>query len=559
MGRFRVYDDDDSGFYAADDRRQTQAHTAQWEFVAERGDTGAMVVSRRRPRIDENCEQYDDDELSNYTDNDSPRDEPTGMHFRQQQQRDSPCDDSYNGDTNCDTWASDIHADESIVQRRHSPPKRSMVSMLTLLTILVLFLSWLTKEGPPGPPNTTQNWNEFLWQHSEHFLQSSNALLLQTPFHLIKWWMIHLQYDAGDAYERWTRPGLCKLQLSPDTIVDSSNLLIGQDVAVTTVVDALEAWYHGGGSSNVPSSPLLLYLAGFASSGKATLAKRLHNVLYPINAKCIPPMILQLNGNDFADASLPTQQQLNRRMLQSQGFVLVENVHEMDASLFAWLVNQLAMESFAVHDVDHSLYEDTLNTATRAPIPTPLRQHCSGHIILFTSTIGSTSIAKGLRPSTGAGYLLDLVDEIDVHFGQGVSDHFHAIAPFQPLLKEHMAEILNEQVETYSNSNKDVWNSISLSPRAIDALLAPGQVEYLDWKQQAGANITFSTSGAFFLDLKRPIWNKIRAAVKRCRLDNDPKQHIVMDVREQEAILLQCPSGRMKASCKEICRQPLQS
>lgn len=565
MGRFR-FDDQDCDT-ASPTMMDTTRRDIAWEFTAERGDEGSIVVRRQRrgrtaelPTIttseeDEEEEEGEEDDETNAWDENRIRDGSNSfgtIYFTANEP-----DHEHDEDDDAMTWYS---------HRRGLSWWALGKNVLPLTILMLAFAAWLIREGPPGPPliqNGQQylTWTDFLATHSQQWLNSSHALFLAVPAHMVKWWAIHVKQDFTDIVQHYIyrTPRLVTKRCAPKSIInkDLSRLVVGQKRAMQTVVDALFAWQQDP-SRQQDSRPLLLYLAGFSDTGRATLASRLHELLYTTDdieeqpITCVLPKLLRLNGEDFA--SMSAKPALIRKLYNSNENVLIESVENMDPSLLVWLVQHLGSS-----DDDG---DDEIPDREEEHELVSLRQHCRSRIFFFTSTVGSRSIGTGIRlernPST---LLLDVVHEINTYYSvSNMAEHFDAVAPFWPLTQDDLKDILRNQVELYSEEQRQLWKSLVLTDSSLDYFLSPEMVEYFSLDGRERSIMTFASTGTKSLAEKSVPWNKIRAVITRCQLELHANQVAVMNVivSRGEVTLSWCENEALIASpCEEACRLPL--
>lgn len=569
MGRFRVIADND-GYDGDQEDDRTGSHYGNpykgWEFTAEKGEEGAIVVHRKRHRpesygVSRDGDYHPCDDRDGY---EGACQEDAGLHSHV----DIRGHHFWNEDAPEDLGDDDPQGSSSMISPHRSryTGSSSFLGAAPYLVLLVAFLSWWIREGPPAPPVLQDgadhlplaSWRSFLGEHSRQWLQASQALFLSTPAHVLKWWIIHMKEDALDIVKYFAGPQTQKpLTTCPRRIADMDfkNLIIGQERAAQVMADALIAWNN---SEKRSSQPLLLYLSGFAGTGRSTLARGLYESMHQRDPghDCRIPTLTYLKGSDFADVS--SKDLLIGKILKSEGYIVIESIQEMDKTLFTWLVMTLT------DGEENGMAEPTLkDRGTNEDASATLRQHCSQCILVFTSTVGSRSIARSLRHnSDSSSFLLDVGHEIDSFFGgPALSERFDALAPFRPVSRDTLANILLRQVDSYSQEHPERWKSLQLTETSVNYFLGPEYVEYLSWEVKNLPVITFASAGAMVLSDKGLIWNRIRAVIGRCRLESKPDFVAVMSVSasHQEVSLRWCESslGHIIEPCEEACRLPL--
>ncbi|GKY99639.1 hypothetical protein MPSEU_000918000 [Mayamaea pseudoterrestris] len=575
MGRFHVVADSE-GYEGDHDEQSPQEYNnshPHWEFTAEKGEEGAIVVHRKWRRTsfesDTSNGNDDDDDHADTTEDEcySEAEYANGINTRQDLDSNGrrmyfweQSDVDKNDDNENYDESHDFIIGHRNVARRH---QTSCFAIMPYIVLLIAFLSWWIREGPPAPPfikDATQqhtNWKSFLGVHSRQWLESSSALFFSTPAHVLKWWAIHVKQDVMDIVKHFrsgSRLQLCELALPK---VPPQNLLVGQDRATAVVWDALLAWKHHfkkSKSSLSPVPPLLLYFSGFRGTGRTTLAQRLHQLIYlreDESKECRMPAFLHLRGKDYATAA--TKQQLAQKLRNTESIVVIDSVEDMDKSLFTWVVSQLTTDDSVSEAIDEDASKDNSLVS--------IRHQLSGCIVIFTSTIGSRSIARNIKLSAeSSSLLLDIGHELDTHFGDSrISERLDAVVPFLPLTQESLRRILQDQVKSFSQEHFDTWKSFWLTDVSLDYFVGPDYVEYLSWQVQSRPILTFASAGATVLSKKSLVWNRIHGLVGRCQLESNTDQVAIMNILSEDwqVTISWCPDEQLIDSCQEACRLPL--
>ncbi|GAX13432.1 hypothetical protein FisN_34Lh033 [Fistulifera solaris] len=210
MGRFALNDDNDD---------------CCWEFVANSGEEGALVV-KETTRSDE-----------------KPHKKKTV----------------------------DDPSDSFAVIVPHSPPK-TIFSQLRKVSLFVILLSYLLQRYlPPAPPlsettSLSTTWTEFLAHHFFQLGQSLTVLTVQIPLHVSQWIVSTITMDLQLAYERY-HESQCRFRPLTRLLP-----VAGQPLAVQMVMDTIETWSH--------TKPLFVLLTGFPHTGQTTLVQAIVEELW---------------------------------------------------------------------------------------------------------------------------------------------------------------------------------------------------------------------------------------------------------------------------------------
>lgn len=547
MGRFALRDDDD----------EDHAH---WEFQAsEPGEEAALVLREE--------EQYNNDTIQ-----DNIPSENSSMH-------NNPNDvASY---------------DANQVGTPHHPYNAYSSSQPLFnwrRPVWIIFLACLIhKYLPPAPPDDTVTWNEFVTQHSTRIVESLTALAIDMPIHLGQWCWTGLSTDLQLAYENYYNS---KTQSQTSCTIRRDDLfsiredalgVIGQDTAVRLTLNAIQAHYK---KSLLPrqekdSLPLLLFFwTGFSSVGKRTLVHALarHVVLDCAQRGDTPP-VLEISAKDYAAASNEEIKSLRidlmHRIVRHVGrypngnMIIIKGVEDMAPDVFVWIARTLS----AWKSTSNSFASDA---AASIPLP-PLNDDdelyddwqqyncCPNTVIVMTSTVvGRNVITRTLRQKQvlspyDATFLGDLAHDIDSHFNDKIQcrQDFDAIVPFQPLTREHLVDVLEQRVA-------QIRPNLSITNAAVEALLDPSRVEYLEWRKRPvekdGPSVLFMTvalDGAQVLDERSsPLWQELLVQIHEClgrNDDNNDEKYGVIDFKWEKILLKSCVSAA-ENECQEVCR-----
>lgn len=277
------------------------------------------------------------------------------------------------------------------------------------LSILIGLLGILVQAYlPPAPPplnnNHLQNdiegedaelssWNSYLQSHSQQWLDSTKALMIDTPWHIVSWLGIAAFRDVQHFATTASTPTDCswKIPSSMETIQqDLLRVIVGQDMAVSLIAEALVAWT----ASETQREPLKILSLGPKSTGKRSLA----NIIASY-APC-EKSILYIPKNDPS-----SRFQKSHRMQQH--------------------VQQYDTASMIIFHDDDELYDITLENAD--------------HAILYriSETHGRSIMAHGLRTHTwgSASMMADLRRELQWN---------SQILPFAPMTPESLGKIIQK-------------------------------------------------------------------------------------------------------------------
>jgi hypothetical protein len=594
MGRFRYVEDDheEHDDHADDDHAEDSRH---WEFVAEPGSEGSMVPRDTAVSAEASAE-------ASAANADGSREDD---HLAGTNQRAAENSLSYAQYSN---WLAEHNAHN----HDHEESSRSKVRWWFWILLLAVVIQITVLYAPPAPPPMAngdnedheqhQDWQSFLHLHTTQLRESVTALCYHTPTHIGRWWMLGLVTDVQQWYDDYQQPPPCPLRVPTGTSDDDAffldKLLFGQSDAIEVVTDALQAWEPSETSSS-GSQPLLIYLAGMKGVGKTTLARSLAKQLFPKD--CAPDAleasILTIDAGYYALADTTkeanydsssssrryveeTDTSIRTRLAQTivrhaqrldGGIVMFQNVDRMAPGLLIWLVRELrgltGMNTAATGD-----FADALG----APPSSSIREHCRKVVFVFSSSsAGARTIMKSIRTYGGRsniprhGLLLDMLHEIDTHFGAGsssgdsVGEAFHAVAPLFPLGRPELSQILRHKVDELSQSQARAgvrWHHLTITDAAIEALLDPSQIEYLSWKQQNKNNpielptplLTFSSAGASALQEGTPLMNKFKSKIKVCFLAGaaQPDRVAVVDYDplRDEVVMQWCSAPSLPSS-----------
>lgn len=540
MGRFRYTDDDDDDGEDSDHLEGEQS-TQQWEFIADPGNEGA-IVNRSG-------------EQNEFSTPPAARDSETQRLAA-----------NHRTESSISKARSDFLGDYNYIQ--DEPEKRRWWLWIVGVAILIHLA---VQYAPPAPPPTFADaaaqhagWQSFLESHTRQLVQSLTALAYHTPVHIGKWWMLGLVSDLQQWYQDFNRKNLaatCRMQIPAEQdewILDTH--LFGQSTAIETVQDAVTAW-------DPDAAPLLLYFAGMPGVGKLTTARLLAQQLFSTNdcpQRGVEATVLTLDGATFAETfqsadETSVRMQLTQRIVShvqnlNGSVVVLQNVHRIEPAVLSWLVQELS--SSATQPASRGATDRVQQPSTAS---LRLRERCRKTVFVFTSSsVGARAVMTNIRVYGGIDHniplntlRLDMMHEMDTHFGVPTAKHFHAVAPFFPLGRQELGQILRLKVAQLSQSKADItWNELVITDAAVDALIDPSQMEYISWKarssgEQQGATppiLTFSSAGASPLQDGRPLMNKLQSKVKTCFAKQQPDKVAVIDFFEfdKEVVLQWC-------------------
>jgi DNA polymerase III delta prime subunit len=554
MGRFRYVEDDQD----QDQDDEVVEDSRHWEFVAEPGNEGAIVpreTAVSSPSREEHAGSDTDPSV-----------------FSTNQRAESSLSEAQSD------WLGDYYyANESKRKRK--------VRWWFWILLVAVFIQIAILYAPPAPPPTAdehehEGWEAFLLLHTSQLRESVTALLYHTPTHIGRWWMLGLVTDVQQWYHNWKLEPPCQLRVptgggdNDDDKFVLDKFLFGQNDAVDAVTDAIQAW-------EPDSSPLLIYLAGMKGTGKTTLARAMAKQLFPneCSQDGLDSSILTIDAGEFADKTDNSSRSMDETSVRMQlaqkigrhvqrldgGIVILQDVDRMAPALLVWLCRELRRQDGP----------NTGDLSASGPSSLRLLDRCRKVVFVFiSSSVGAKTVMTNIRTHGGMsniprpGLLLDMLHEIGTHFGStSVGQSFHAVAPFFPLGRQALSQILRQKVDELSQSRAAVrWSHLTITDAAVEALLDPTQIEYLSWKQlynpDAPPLLTFSSTGASALQEGTPLMNKLKSKIKVCFagaqaekvavVDYDPAQgEVVMEWCSQSSALLE---EEWKPPCDVTCR-----
>lgn len=546
MGRFSLRDDD------ADDGGERN-----WEFVARPGEDGAMVLREQQQQ-----QQTSDTSMT--------RDESFSSASRPWTIQNNPLEHVASMDQ-------PLYYEGEVAYSNNNVKPYNYWLVFWKRSLIMLLLAWLVQTYlPPAPPvmddsqdgnnNMTNSWNEFLVTHSSQLLHSLNALVIQTPLHVGHWISLSLYHEGQLWYERQQIVHCTLREPSPKHFDRLQQSVVGQDTAVRIVADAVQTWQWQHDTQK-RRPPLVLFWTGFSSVGKTTLAYELaRHVLFACPEDALP--VLEISSQDFGvDWMHRILQHVERYPTGSM--ILLQRVEDMAPDLLVWLVRTLSSSTSLLPPPG----SDTLAWPEDC---------CANAVFVLTSsTVGRNAITRTLRKQNGvihhtdATFLADLRHEVDLHFSSSSSstnnnnnaaelDSRHtldAVVPFGPLTREHLANALRLRVAQLSPQQELV-----VTHAAVDAVLDPTRVEYLEWKRRDHANaapvlfMTVAMDGAQVLDDKSsPLWKQLVAQIHQCLVDgrgtaSTRLQTAVVDYNGAAIVLKWCTSRDDLDNCQEACR-----
>jgi hypothetical protein len=163
-------------------------------------------------------------------------------------------------------------SDPSAVIVPHSSRPKSFLNTLRNVSLFVILLSYLLQRYlPPAPPafdDTTisTTWTEFLTHHFFQLGQSLTVLTIQVPLHVSQWIVSTAAMDLQLTYERY-HESQCRFRPLTSLLP-----VTGQPLAVEMVVDTIATWSR--------TKPLFLLLTGFPHTGQTTLAQAIAEELF---------------------------------------------------------------------------------------------------------------------------------------------------------------------------------------------------------------------------------------------------------------------------------------
>ena len=591
MGRFRVLHDDDE---------EDEPSSPLWEFVAEQGEEGAVVV---------------------HADENRPGDEYGGT------QEDSETRTTQSAGRDEFWWRLRPHGHREAVSHPandwewvdHNTTRQKPRSWwLWILSCAVLLVALLWKDPPPAPPPPPHSdhdtagasivhWRDYLVQHGQQLQESVTALGLRTPSHVLSWLVASVAADLQLAHERFQQKRKQKncnrsTPQTPDLFRLLRQTVVGQPLALELATEAI----HARGDA-----PLVLWAAGYPHTGKRTFARQLAASLVN-SSSCVTStdVILQLKGGDwrieehYRAGIHNTNDSSNGRRVQTMfrnlvalidshvqqqhgglAVIVLTHVEEMEAVLLKRLLDALVKDDERPEIVDH-----------QAPATSNLREACRNTIIYITC-----SSKRVLEPITRSLRLSgeDLRDAVSLpaDLRVAVRQSFDlttspdaavaTILPFGPFTPEKLAKLLRRRVDEYGTTQAGTsWKGLQITDAAVDALLDPTRIEYLEWRAATTANsfdrnnkhdkshhqdepkhfLTVALEGAKVLDDHGPVMTKIYAQTRQMVLQQgaQPDKMAVLDYDKtnpfvpdsQRGILKWCDDDHEKESSK--CRKVLQ-
>jgi Torsin len=508
MGRFQALhldaDDVDD-----DDNDSRINHDGRWEFVANEPDEyGALTLQ----------EDNNTDDLSTVTDGRDNQETQEWIAQRRQFFSDVALFREWLEHRNCNDQL------QQPQQQQHGSSRwRRRLYLSAILAVLVA-LWW--RDPPPAPPLTTKSasatlwtestatdqheeeatvatttWTAFLAHHGSQLYEAIAALGVATPRHVLYWLGQSLATDVALWYEdHWRSKRLsgmfakprpaCVWQNARHLHWDFGQFIIGQQLAVEWLHDAIQAWVSSLSSSSTSTREraLVVVATGFEHTGKRTLARTL---MQQLGRQCqvdLTRHILHLKGSDWKlephhDASslfatrlyqrlaLTIESHIKRNRIGASVIILLEGMEDMDTRILSRLL--LAV---SVPPTTTSNYKDG----------SPDLYALCRHAVLYMtcSSVGVKAISRNLRLSHGnlesvvASLSADLKASVRAHLGDQ-AQVISTILPFVPLTEQTLPLLFRRRIsDLYS---KEGQNRLAMTDAAVDRLLDQSRVEYLEW------------------------------------------------------------------------------
>lgn len=440
-------------------------------------------------------------------------------------------------------------------------------------SILIAIVAWaLHSYWPPAPPTSSSmipSWNDYLTQHTTQLLLATKALAVEVPVHVVQWCWVGFSTDLQLFYEEHVKPMLYRGCRMKETFITSESFqlvadgLIGQETALGLVKNTLQTWKwqplveesNPKSKKATESRPLLLFFwTGFSGVGKTTLAKLLVKHVLFDSLACTNPPLLELYGKDFTlrqledkdiseklienSSTLSLRDDLMHRIVRhvrknpAGSVILLQGVEHMAPDVLVWLLRTLS--SWRTNTVTTVPIPFISSMIDADPQPAPPHESyscCPNTIFILTSsTIGRNAITRKLRQARGvlpthheASFLADLAHEIDLQLDLNSKELLDAIVPFGPLTPHHLSTILRLRLKQLSSTFSTRWKELRITDAAVDALLDPARVEYLEWRKRSSDGgpgelfMTVSLEGASVLHERvSPLWKQVLAQIHEC-------------------------------------------
>ena len=402
-----------------------------------------------------------------------------------------------------------------------------------MLSTLMAFLAYLCYHKPPAPPPSAlfsshiPSWPEFVRGHTGQWLDSTRALLLQTPYALVQYWTRNLLFDLQCFYQRGmvqyasfvvpiiSRRSLCQWHvplhegagITSNVWDKNHSILVGQDLAVEWLVNAGYTWQQQqrAGTSDSSTGPLVVLATGYEHTGKRTLAHRMMS-RWRTGSRChgnFEALLLHLPGRDWV---LPEYQrdeasQCRRRYQQliavieshiyrmhsrtrdDTFMILITNIEQMEPCILGLFLKNLQNKK-DFYLPTHSI-EDDEDREEISVTESNVYKLCQNAVIYLTSdTIGVPSIARFLRQggeNRTVRLAADLRDAIHKEWPDATSV-IDSILPFLPLTPDTLGQLLQRRLQEYWNTHwqKRFNITLSITDAAVAALLNDNVVEYIE-------------------------------------------------------------------------------
>jgi hypothetical protein len=324
--------------------------------------------------------------------------------------------------------------------------------------------------GPLAPPpsnDMNDDWHDFFRLDGNRLYNSTSALIAVIPYT----WQVCMQgmrQEASRVWDDWTRLPPCPLALGNDLTICNLNI-IGQDQAVSIVVDAIHTWNQ--------DSPLVSLFLGTVGTDKEEFARQIGQQL--------------VSGEKCTD-----------------GVIEVDALEQENHDLLVHSIVMHAVRHGSTGAVVIIQHLDVMSTRHVVQMLKSL-QHYEKLILVGITGIGTRAIHSHLKEYGSIEKIrklpleMEMRDEVDNHFDEPVETYIHGMVPFAPIGQVQLEEILQLSIQQISQPLEGIrWKSLVLTKQLAAALVSPSQVEYIEWKDKTTREtvLVFSATGAQVLD-----------------------------------------------------------
>eukprot|EP00978_Attheya_sp_CCMP212_P013030 scaffold32502_cov44-Attheya_sp.AAC.2 len=430
--------------------------------------------------------------------------------------------------------------------------------------ILIVFLAVAIKRYAPNPPILDENesivmgygdqppvtWNQYCAS------TIYNAVSLADQILYLSWYV--LSGTLSNAFHDWTESMTkrirkpCPIQL-PNSLHDILAAkefmgfhLVGQDLAVEEMMNALDAWdpkdtptsssIHNN-HNHINNRPLILILSGLDGVGKTHAARLLSEWIF---RDCKQPQhrdkniardrLLIIHGEDYHTDRMANNNHITRNENDGNGPTtsvsrgvsqhVPQDQNSFMTAIAAHVKKQQGAGGVIILEHFDAISPSLIRPLLRAlqgsdPITLPgssfqddsIRLDFDNMIFIFTTNkVGTHEILEVMHRRQGEisnrALHYPLRSAMDAHFGPDVPllvQHVNAFVPFVPLGQVELVEILQRMVHLWSEERAgQQWDRLLFTDRALSYIVSPPHVEYVDSRSTRWA-FSFVKMGAHAL------------------------------------------------------------